>query len=37
MVNTHLLQGGAEHKVPVVLSKIFKDQAGNFYLCYLLI
>uniref|UniRef100_A0A8B9GAB1 Syntrophin gamma 2 n=1 Tax=Amazona collaria TaxID=241587 RepID=A0A8B9GAB1_9PSIT len=30
------IKGGAEHKVPVVISKIFKDQAGNLYLCYLL-
>jgi len=22
-------QGGAEHKVPVVISKIFKDQVGK--------
>lgn len=35
MVNMSLLQGGAEHKVPVVISKIFKDQAGNLF--YLLI
>lgn len=30
--NMHLLQGGAEHKVPVVISKMFKDQAGKIYI-----
>lgn len=25
----HVFQGGAEHKVPVVISKIFKDQVGK--------
>jgi len=32
--NTLLLQGGAEHKVPVVISKMFKDQAGNLLFTY---
>lgn len=32
MIIMHLLQGGAEHKVPVVISKMFKDQAGKIYI-----
>lgn len=28
----YLFQGGAEHKVPVVISKIFKDQVGKVLL-----
>lgn len=27
--NSSAFQGGAEHKVPVVISKIFKDQVGK--------
>lgn len=26
---SHAFQGGAEHNVPVVISKIFKDQVGK--------